>query len=206
MPFIAVDALSSRNAPHLPVYDLESIYYVLLWICMGYNGPCNTDWKISVGNKSVFPEEAEGAVMHSWVHTKSFLDCAKLGQFHHQYFEDTVLSQFSPYFKEFKPYAKKFRDLFFPLSGPRNVATHDDMIAIFDAAIHKLSRNSNPRESNTVPPLPPMLHSSLHTDTEDESEDDATEAGSPRPQIILSNDDYELVAHHSLRQLYTAVF
>ena len=44
LPFMAVEILlNGENVPHHPTHNLESIFYMLIWICTMYEGPRNQE-------------------------------------------------------------------------------------------------------------------------------------------------------------------
>ena len=99
IPFMAIDLLKEYSSPsndftHKYSHDLESVIYVLVWICVLYQAP----------NKIRSDRKIEQTCLKQWALAKSPNDIQglcdqKLGQL----FSRSVLSDFTPYFKPLKP-------------------------------------------------------------------------------------------------------
>jgi hypothetical protein len=83
--------------PHLPKHDLESIVYVLVWICILYPGP------------GVDPRPPhESTCLRAWSNCKTrgdleLLSNAKIGELETK----SPLKQFMPYFRAMEPYIRR---------------------------------------------------------------------------------------------------
>ncbi|KIK17895.1 hypothetical protein PISMIDRAFT_39784, partial [Pisolithus microcarpus 441] len=99
IPFMAIDLLREYNSPskdfmHTFSHDLESLIYVLVWICILYQAPNEicSDWTI------------EQTCLKQWALAKTTADIQalcdqKVGQLSTR----SVLSDFMPYFEPLKP-------------------------------------------------------------------------------------------------------
>ncbi|KAI6027296.1 hypothetical protein BKA83DRAFT_4123368 [Pisolithus microcarpus] len=99
IPFMAIDLLQEYNSPskdfmHTFSHDLESLIYVLVWICVLYQAPneIHSDWTI------------EQTCLKQWALAKTTADIQalcdqKVGQLSTR----SVLSDFTPYFELLKP-------------------------------------------------------------------------------------------------------
>jgi hypothetical protein len=118
-----------RNEEHDYCDDIESFFYVFLWICCGWDGPKNeltlhplvgwmqTDMEMIAGYKD--------SVMNSEVQ-----------------FQKAVLPKFSPHFKSLADFALRFRKVLFPGntgSAPVTVDC-DEVESIFKEMIEEEKR------------------------------------------------------------------
>ena len=99
IPFMAIDLLKEYSSPsndftHKFSHDLESVIYVLVWICVLYQAP----------NEIRSDRKIEQTCLKQWALAKSPNDIQglcdqKLGQLSSR----SVLSDFTPYFEPLKP-------------------------------------------------------------------------------------------------------
>ena len=99
VPFMAIDLLQeytslSSNFTHNFSHDLESVIYVLVWVCVLYQGP----------NEIHSNQGIEQTCLKQWASAKTSNDIQalcdqKLGQLASR----SVLSDFTPYFAPLKP-------------------------------------------------------------------------------------------------------
>ena len=131
---MAVELLLKGNkVTHCHSHDLESLFYVLIFICTnltGPNTPCSLDELL---NFLSLP-------MAAWfIPDTSFngLATSKLGIVHA--FESHVIDHFSPYFTNIRQCVMELFQALYPDSPQINSAlTHDRMIEIFTATLEKL--------------------------------------------------------------------
>lgn len=106
-------------------HDLESIFYVLIWLCSHMEGP-----------------ETERSDPHSlpireWCSMN--VNLRKLGLIklsHIADFEDSILGHFTPYWHDFKPYVRQMAEEFWPSTYQKpNNMTSKKMLKILKAAI-----------------------------------------------------------------------
>jgi hypothetical protein len=93
------------GGPHRVAHDLESLFYVLLFICTHFGGPHNT-----VGNPPLYASGGVTVCDHSSGMKEWFLESSlhRLGasKFFHMvgFFESNILRFISPYFKSLEPH------------------------------------------------------------------------------------------------------
>jgi hypothetical protein len=90
-----------------PTHDIESIFYVLLWICMTFKGP---------GNLERTDEDTKGFSMpiNEWFNLHRFRTLSDLKSAHMGRFNNALLRKFDPYFHELRPCLSALLDLLFP--------------------------------------------------------------------------------------------
>jgi Fungal protein kinase len=125
--------LEGKNVTHRPSHDLESLFYVLVYICTNLGGP---------GTPRTLEEllDFTSLPIAAWfVPETSFegLATSKLGLAHA--FEKRIVDRFSPYFTDIKPCVMELFRAMYP-NGPqvKSALTHDRMIEIFTATLEKL--------------------------------------------------------------------
>jgi Fungal protein kinase len=140
---MAVELLM-KNATHRPSHDLESLFYVLVYICTNLGGP---------QTPRLIDEllEFKSLPLAAWfVPETSFegLATSKLGVAH--VFEKRIVDRFSPYFSDIKPCVMDLFHAMYP-SGPqiKSSLTHDRMIEIFTATLEKLPPSDRYRKSTS---------------------------------------------------------
>jgi hypothetical protein len=111
-------------------HDLESIFYVLIWVCSHMEGP---------ETERSDPHSLESLPVREWCSMN--VDLRTLGLIklsHLAYFEDSILRHFTPYWNDFKPYLRQLKSAFWPTStmfpNPNNM-TSEKMLAILREAI-----------------------------------------------------------------------
>lgn len=130
---MALDLLldTSKEIQHHPRFDLESLFYVLIYLCINLKGPENR----------VRPSEDmtvfRSFPMAEWFKPDSSfrrLGRAKLAQL--QTFDTSILPYFSPYFRDLVPCIMKFYKALCPGGDSRNSnITHGQVLTIFDEAL-----------------------------------------------------------------------
>ncbi|KAF8958362.1 hypothetical protein BDZ97DRAFT_1842399, partial [Flammula alnicola] len=92
-----------------PRHDLESFFYMLLWICWHYAGPNNAERQ----NFDIMRTDIK-----TWIAGETFQEVGRKKSLHvmtyEKIFDDFVLRWFAPYFKDLKPCVKKLRKKLFP--------------------------------------------------------------------------------------------
>ncbi|KAJ7138415.1 hypothetical protein C8R43DRAFT_1202310 [Mycena crocata] len=114
LPFMAIEVLikGERLPAHLPRHDLESLLYVLIWICLHYAGPCYTERNVERAverqNFDIYTSE-----ISNWVRGQSYrgIGLVKHSTMTTDYWEDSVLPSFAPYFEPLKPCVSAWREL-----------------------------------------------------------------------------------------------
>ena len=152
IPFMAREILrDGAKAKHRPTHDLESVFYVLLWICSNYSRPNN-----AIRNN---PRQKHRPIL-SWVNTRASLEeisDTKAGHISSDaQFTTRILDYFAPYFEDLKVCSNELRCLF--TASDTQDATHDAMLVI----LHRTLLNLQPEYE--------LEGGEVHT-TEDEMED-----------------------------------
>jgi hypothetical protein len=139
-PFIAIELLIHGTA-HRVAHDLESILYVLLFLCSHLQGPSG-----NVRNPPLYGG-AESCLHPSNI--KEWLCANNLGtlghlKFSHMigHFESHILPHISPYFYPLRPHLSTFRDTLLPRGlnsaakeAVHSLATCQDVIDVFKNAL-----------------------------------------------------------------------
>jgi hypothetical protein len=125
--------LESTAVTHRPSHDLESLFYVLVFICTNLEGPSTPRSLADLLSFTSLPLAAwftAGASLES-------LGTNKLGLAHA--FENRIVGRFAPYFTDLKPCVMALFHAMYP-NGPqvKSALTHDDMIKIFTETLEKL--------------------------------------------------------------------
>jgi hypothetical protein len=143
VPFMAIGLLSSEGPIiHQPRHDLESLFFVLIYLCTNIQCPGllrNVDEL----------DQFKSLPMSSWFDPKAtFMRLAldKLGAM--SAFDQRILPYFSSYFDELKPCIRSLYNAIFPSLDPIAIFTrsndsscslHDTFIHIFDKTLETLS-------------------------------------------------------------------
>ncbi|RUS35244.1 hypothetical protein BC938DRAFT_473790 [Jimgerdemannia flammicorona] len=108
LPFIAIQVL--QGAIHTYSHDIESLYYVFLWICCYYGK-----------DRDVTPPHN----FDTWM-KGSYKDIAatKVGMMNEVCFDTHILAAFHPYFDNLKGLARELRGILFPLGIPVENASY----------------------------------------------------------------------------------
>lgn len=105
-------------------HDLESIFYVLIWVCCHMEGP-----EVERNNPFVLP-------LREWTNNKLKLhDLGLLKLSHLANFEDSILKYFTPYWQDMKPFMRQLKSAFWPESFETpNQITCEKMLSILKEA------------------------------------------------------------------------
>ena len=145
LPFMAVQILQAgAKTPHRSTHDLESIFYMLVWICTMYMGPRDQE--------RVF-QRLEHTPLLSWCQHStgglSGIGDVKLGHCSTQEpFIDRILNNFTAYFDDLKPCCLQLRELFF--ASPRADVKHDEMRDVLQKALNELNPELPPKNPVTI--------------------------------------------------------
>ncbi|KID82013.1 serine/threonine-protein kinase Sgk2 [Metarhizium guizhouense ARSEF 977] len=137
MQFMAIEVL--RTADHTYRHDLESFFYVLLWMC------ARQSWNNGFGGKEEPPRDS---ILRKWeIGTFKHIANAKVGHMTVNGLEE-VMEEFPDGFHIVKPLCLRIRRFLFPLDKDErmNVGTpaghpdqlYKDIIAAYDEAIDQL--------------------------------------------------------------------
>jgi hypothetical protein len=129
-PFVAIEALMTFPKPytHQPHHDLESILYVILYVCTYFKEPNNVRLSTDFPQMSSVPLER-------WFRRDNVKDIGrhKIGMMVTS--ESSILAKFTPYWDDFVPFVRRLIRSCFP-HFPDFVCQidHDGMIAILNEA------------------------------------------------------------------------
>jgi hypothetical protein len=136
-PFMAIEALISdkKGFEHLPRHDLESILYVILFICTFTIGPSQPrpDFKTT-----------EKLKMKAWFTTETITTIGSRKMLDMSQPERSIIPGFTPYWKDFAPFALELLNLCFPptySSALPNKLTYGGMLAILDRACNTVKES-----------------------------------------------------------------
>jgi hypothetical protein len=109
---------------HHPRHDLESVLFVIIWLCSHMEGP------------EVERKDVADLAVRKWSNMK--LTLRELGHIKLAHIEDaerTLLPEFTPYWEDFKPFVLKLIRAFFPVrASERNSIDPDTMVSILEEA------------------------------------------------------------------------
>lgn len=130
------------NIEHQPHHDLESLFYVFIWICITYEGPKQKHRKIRDFTDECSP-------LYQWFSGKSFMTTAetKKGQMDPIMWKTgkaRLLQEFTAYFEDFKTCAIELNHAFFGQEEHR--VTHEELITIFQSALDRTSARHKQNE------------------------------------------------------------
>ncbi|APA16230.1 hypothetical protein sscle_16g110000 [Sclerotinia sclerotiorum 1980 UF-70] len=138
MQFMAIEVLEGKG--HTYRHDLESFFYVFLWICVRYGYEGTGRPKL---NKLMRPKTN---LLRGW-YTGTYTEIArnKVGDMGKNRFEN-IIAEFAPKFENLKPLAREPRSILFPIrDGDIFTGTfhdsdimYDRMIKVFDNAIRSI--------------------------------------------------------------------
>ena len=121
-------------------HDLESIFYVLIWVCSHMEGP-----EIERSDPHSLPVR-EWCTMNDNLRRLGLIKLSHIADF-----EDSILKHFTPYWKDFKPYARKLMDAFWPTSFQKpNSMTSKLMLEILEDAIANMKDSEEQSERGGV--------------------------------------------------------
>ena len=153
---MAVELLLEKpGIRHTPQHDLESLFFVLVYLCTNLSGPGAIRTQDELRVHSTIP-------LSAWFRVSSTLHqigLHKIGTL--CTFESSILNRFAPYFNELKPcISRLYKAIYgdrFP-GTPSNVS-HDEVIQIFTDTLDSLAPEA--ASSNTYRPL--LASSPSHT-------------------------------------------
>lgn len=139
---------------HHPRHDLESILYVILYICTYFKGP-------SIERSETDFPEMSSIPLERWFRRDGVKDIGryKLGMM--VTFESSILAKFTPYWADFVPFVRRLIQSCFP-HFPDFVCqmNHDDMIATLIEAYDTVEEPGTPAampDESHVPSKRPKL-------------------------------------------------
>jgi hypothetical protein len=146
-PFMAVELLMQKSGiRHTPQHDLESLFFVLVYICTNLSGPGTIRTQAELKLHSTIP-------LSAWFKVSSTLHqigIHKIGSLHT--LDSSILRRFAPYFDELKPCVRQlFKAIYGNLPGTPSKVTHAEIIKIFTDTLDTLAPEV--ASSNTYRPL-----------------------------------------------------
>jgi len=131
MQFMSIEVLQGKG--HTFRHDLESLFYVFIWMCIRY------------GHEEVADVEGTGPIktsrLRGW-YTGTYAEIAntKRGHMDKNGFED-IITEFAPKFEELKQLARELRSVLFPIKdGAIFTGTFRDHDIMYDGMIDAFSR------------------------------------------------------------------
>lgn len=135
---------------HSSKHDLESLFYVLLYVCTFYSAP---------GEKlqpAELLKERSSVPILEWVdpeaHSKSFRSMGHLKMGHLMNFERSIIAKISPFFRPIQSGLIALKNAIFPPTSSHanvyfdNQITHSAMAEIFDAMLNDIDNGTPPRK------------------------------------------------------------
>lgn len=128
---------TGRTFRHHLRHDLESVLFVIIWICVHMEGP------------EVERKDVKGLEVRKWCDMKwSLKDLGHLKQAHVDDAQRTILPEFTSYWEDFKPFVHRLIRAFFPARAcDPNQITSDIMISILEDAEKDVKEPSLPGPS-----------------------------------------------------------
>ena len=133
---MAIELLLQKDRiRHTPQHDLESLFFVLIYLCTNLSGPGLIWTKAELQQHSTIPLSAwftSSSSLHQLGTNKAGVLC---------FFEDNILRRFSPYFEELKPCINNIFKAIYGNHRPGTPSdvTHDQIIQIFTQALDSLA-------------------------------------------------------------------
>jgi len=136
---MAINLLTKTNCPDRVTHDLESVFYVLLFICTHLKGPLG-----EIQDPPLYGDKTKGehpSPMKFWFGPKRTLEeigLQKYCQMMSVFLKDdepNLLKNISPYFYPLKKYLVDIRNALFTEDGPIPSASPRDLIEVFKAAL-----------------------------------------------------------------------
>ncbi len=144
MQFMAIEVLQGKG--HTYRHDLESFFYVFVWMCIRYGHE-------DAGHLLVKPKPLSTSRLRGW-YTGMYSEIAntKRGHIDKNGFED-IITEFSPQFEDQKPLARELRSALFPIQDGAiftgtfrdNEIMYNGIIKAFNRAIDSLGKEEQMR-------------------------------------------------------------
>jgi hypothetical protein len=133
MQFMAVEVLEGKG--HTYRQDLESFFYVFVWMCIRYG------YKGTGRQKPNKPMRPKTNILRGW-YTGIYTEIArnKVGDMGKNRFEN-IIAEFAPKFENLKPLARELRSALFPIrDGDIFTGSFHDHDIMYDGMINAFSR------------------------------------------------------------------
>ena len=138
-------------------HDLESLFYVFVWICSMYDAP---------GQLRVMDDSSlQSLLLLKWNENKEAKSIGEIKKGHLSYGGSKLAACFSPYFTTLTPFCIDFFDALFPKnSGARqdyrasvSPVTHEEVIKIFKRALEQVLEEESKEDRDAVKRNPPAM-------------------------------------------------
>jgi hypothetical protein len=140
-PFMAIELLNKTSAtPHAAHHDLESLFYVLIYICTNLSGPGTIRTREELKVHGSIPLTAWFKASYSL----NEIGISKSGALCD--IKSHILRSFAPYFEDLKPCVMKLNNAIYSSPGVPRPVSHDKMIEIFTETLDSL-----PHETASIP-------------------------------------------------------
>jgi hypothetical protein len=159
-PFMSIDLHDDPTTKHLPIYDLQSFFYVFIWICIIYKAPDQPCIELppilkhwtDLGHTNISAHKLKHTLNSNWFR-------GSIGEAFTAYFADLV--DFADEFRAVVLFSKKDEGVILE-DWSTNTERHDRAIRLFDEKLEALRKreNSKPANSPQLPsesPSPPLL-------------------------------------------------
>jgi hypothetical protein len=136
MQVMAIGVL--QGSAHTCRHDLESFFYVFIWMCIRYGHESADDMVEAVASNAPKPNKrmvrlAKTSILRDW-YTGTYTEIANTKRGHMVGFED-VTAEFATEFMSLKDPAENLRDALFPIRGKLSTGTYKDHTIVYDACM-----------------------------------------------------------------------
>jgi hypothetical protein len=141
MQFMAIEVLQGKG--HTYRHNLESFFYVFIWLCIRYGHEEAGDRLEAAGANESKPNKrrvrpAKTSILRGW-YTGTYAEIANIKRGHMVGFED-VTAQFAPEFTNLKDLAEDLRDVLFPIRGKLFTGTYKDRNIMYGGMINAFNK------------------------------------------------------------------
>ena len=127
---------------HTPADDLESLFYVLIWILVLYDGPLGREQQNFDFESSILGKWSKSAIPNLWVARNSKL------AFIVDQNPEIMKSCVSPYFTDLTPLAEKWREIFRDQYGSRDAVDADSLLEVTETFLNNMPSEEPPEMTN----------------------------------------------------------
>jgi hypothetical protein len=126
---MAIEALVNYGKPFIQRsnHDLESILYVILYVCTYTTGPGTMRKDTDIPKTMTIP-------LSRWFTKEYVKEIGRTKAGHMVMAEDTIISKFDEYWADFAPFVSELIETCFPSNTSRNSLTYASMLAILERA------------------------------------------------------------------------
>ncbi len=138
---MAIEALLGINLPfiHKPQHDLESILYIILFICTFVRGPGLLPYNLNKHHLSL--------LICSWLNNDEIRDIGYRKLAHLECYNIAILPNFMPYWHDFAPFVKDLINACFPARASLpNELQYEQVLGILEKAYNAVEEPSDSTE------------------------------------------------------------